>query len=134
MLQAFTKGGNISVAVRTLLVTVSPLLAGLIVGVLEPHLRLDIIGSLDSRDGVAEQLRELAPALVIVGLIDSETDACALPMLNVLPAAEILVLATNGQHAWVHEMRPHRIALPDLSAATLVRALLRRLTGDPRKG
>jgi hypothetical protein len=111
-------------------VTVAPLLADLVIGVLDPYVEIDIIGTLDSRDGLTQHLRRLAPDLVLLGLTGTETDASARPLLAALPAAEILVLAPNGRHAWLHEMRAHRTVLADLSVATLVRTVASRFRGQ----
>ena len=110
--------------VRTLVVTLSPLLADLITSVLQPHLPLDVIGVAPTRERLAETLRELQPELVLLGLENGEKDSCARPLLAVLPSARILVLGKNGQDAWLYEMRPHRRALVHMSPSSLIDALL----------
>lgn len=114
--------------VRTLVVTVSPLLAELVTGVLRLHLPLDVVEVVESRDLLEDRLRSIAPDLVIMGLTRGECDDCALalPLLAVLPTAEVLVLEPTGKHAWLHEMRPHRTSLIDLSADALIHALASR--------
>ncbi len=118
--------------VRTLVVTVSPLLAELVTGVLGPYLPLDVIGVLQSRNLLAEQLRTTAPDLVIMGLVGGETDACALPLLAALPSAAILVLEPTGKDAWLHEMLPHRTTLIDFSVPALIRELASRFNVTPQ--
>jgi hypothetical protein len=118
------------VAVRTLVVTVAPLLAELVIGVLDPYVEIDVVGILDSRDELTAHLRRLAPDLVLLGLTGAETDASARPLLAALPTAEILVLAPTGRHAWLYEMRPHRTVLADLSVATLVKTVALRFRGQ----
>jgi chemotaxis response regulator CheB len=124
---AAKRQGGLVAEIRTLVVTVSPLLAELVTGILRPHVPLDVVGVLQSRDLLEDSLRSIAPDLVVIGLARGETDDCALPLLAVLPSAEILVLEPTGRHAWLYEMRPHRIALIDLSPATLIDALASRL-------
>jgi hypothetical protein len=120
-----TASRNIFVAgVRTLVVTLPPLLADLITSVLEPHLSLDVIGVMPTRERLAERLRELRPELVLLGLNDGEKDSCAQPLLKVLPSARILVLRKNGQDAWLYKMRPHRTVLMNVSLSSLIGALL----------
>ena len=107
---------------RTLVVTLAPLLRELVTNVLPPQISVEVIEVFASRDRVAERLRDLAPDLIIVGLLDAETDAVALPLLAAWPMARVLVLALNGEHAWLHE--PGRsIALLNLSAHGLREAL-----------
>lgn len=112
--------------VRTLAVTVSPLLRELVASVLEPHLSLEFVAILQTRERLAECLREFAPDLVLLGLKGAETDASARPLLAVRPSAKILALAPNGQHAWMYEMREHCTALPEISPPALIELLTTR--------
>ena len=119
--------------VRTLAVTVSPLLRELVTSILQPHLPLEIIAVLETRERLAECLHEFAPDLVLLGLAGAESDASARALLGVLPSAKILALAPNGQHAWLYEMREHCTALPDLSPPALTGLLTARFgTITPR--
>jgi DNA-binding NarL/FixJ family response regulator len=120
--------------VRTLVVTLSPLLSDVVTSLLQPHLPLNVIRVLQTREQLAEHLRATVPDLVILGLLGGETDACARPLLVALPSAKILVLTRNGQHAWLHEMRPQRTALTNLSVRALVRTLASRFDVTPPQG
>ena len=122
------------VVVRTLVVTLAPLLADLIRDVLQPKLTLDIIGVLHTRESLPHSLRGLAPDLLLLGLTENEIDAVALPLLATLPSVAILVMAPNGQHAWLYEMQPHRSVLSDLSVAALAQTLVSRFPADAPKG
>lgn len=108
---------------RTLVVTLSPFLRELVTSVLPSQISIDIVEVLESREHVAERLRELAPDLVLIGLLDGETDSIALPLLAALPSVRILVLARNGQHAWLHQSHGRRAALPNLSVQALRQAM-----------
>jgi chemotaxis response regulator CheB len=122
------------VIVRTLVVTVAPLLADLIRDVLQPNLTLDIVNILPTRESLPQHLRALAPDLLLLGLTESETDTIALPLLTTLPSVAILVVAPRGQHAWLYEMQPHRSVLADFSVAALAHALVSRFPADASKG
>lgn len=132
-LQPRGRGGSVA-GVRTLAVTVSPLLRELVTSVLQPHLLLDVIAVLETRERLAECLQELAPDLVLLGLSGGETDASACALLGVLPSAKILALAPNGEHAWLYEMREHCTALPDLSPPALIGLLTARFATIARQG
>ena len=108
---------------RTLVVTLSPLLRELVTSVLPSQISFDVIEVLQSREGVAERLRDLAPDLVLIGLLEGETDAIALPLLAALPSIRILVLARNGEHAWLYRSYGRRAALPNLSVQALREAM-----------
>jgi hypothetical protein len=120
--------------VRTLAVTISPLLANLLTDVLKPRLPLDLIGIVQHRAALPDAMRALTPDLVVLGLVGGETDAVARPFLAVLPSAVILVLSANGQSAWLHQQRRRRIVLPGLSVAALADALASRFGPAPPKG
>jgi chemotaxis response regulator CheB len=122
------------VVIRTLVVTVSPLLADVLTAALQRRLALDVIDFLPTRERLVEQLQELAPDLVLLGLLDSETDASARPLLVALPTARFVVLAANGQQAWLYEMRPHRTALTNFSLPALTGALAARFKDTPPRG
>lgn len=119
---------------RTLAVTISPLLAGLIAEVLKPRLSLDLVGVVQNRATLADSLRKLTPDLVVFGLIGEETDAAALPFRAVLPSAVILVLSFNGHYAWLYERSGRRIVLSNLSVSALADALAACFPGSPPKG
>lgn len=120
--------------VRTVVVTASPLLVGLVTSVLEPHLPLDLIATLRTRTRLAERLRSKAPELVLLGLQGDETDASALPLLATIPSATFLVLEPSGRHAWLYQAGRDRIELTDLSGQSLVAALTSRFSGAPPRG
>jgi hypothetical protein len=120
--------------VRTLVVTVSPLLTDIVTTVLQRRLTLDMIGVLPTRERLAELLLELSPDLVLFGLLDTETDASARPLLVALPTARFVVLAANGQQAWLYEMRPHRTALTNFSLPALSGVLAARFKDTPPRG
>ena len=117
--------------VRTVVVTVPPLLADLVLDVLRPHLELRVDAVLGDRDRLADHLRALTPDLVVLGLRQNENDDLAAALLSTLPTAEFLVVAANGQHAWLYGMRPHRTALNDLTVSALVAALTAQFKGNP---
>ena len=119
---------------RTLIVTVSPLLADLVKAVLQPHLLLDVVEVLPTRDRLMERLQGISPDLVLLGLLNGEDDACAIPLLAALLSVRILVLAANGAQAWLYETGPHRTALPKLSSSDLIEALKASFNLSPPKG
>jgi DNA-binding NarL/FixJ family response regulator len=108
---------------RMLVVTVSPLLRELVTSVLQSQFAVDVVEILEAREPVAERLRDLAPDLVLLGLLDAETDSVAASLLAVLPSVRVLVLAGNGEHAWLYEPQGRRTVLSDLSAQALREAL-----------
>ena len=112
---------------RTLVVSLSPLLRELVRSVLEPQISLDAVEVLAARELLAECIRKITPDLVLLGLketeTDAEADAAALQLLAALPLARVLVLAHNGESAWLYGTPGRRVTLSDLSVASLKDAL-----------
>jgi hypothetical protein len=121
-------------SVRTVAVTISPLLAGLVTEILKPRLTLDLVDVLQNRTTLVDSLQKLQPDLVLFGLMGDETDAAALPFRAVLPSAVILVLPPSGHHAWLHERSGRCIVLSNLSVAALANALTACFPASPPKG
>jgi chemotaxis response regulator CheB len=121
-------------SIRTVAVTISPLLADLMTEVLEPRLTLDLVGVLQNRATLADSLRKLKPDLVVFGLIGDETDAAALPFRAVLPSAVMLVLSPSAHQAWLHERSGRRLALSNPSVSALANVLATCFPASPPKG
>lgn len=119
---------------RTLFVTVSPLLGEVVAAVLLPRLPLDVIGSLETRENLAARLRAQAPDLVLLGLRHAEPETCAQDVLAALPSAKILAMMENGAQAWLFAAGAPPLGLADLSAHTLVQALAAHLNLPPPQG
>jgi DNA-binding NarL/FixJ family response regulator len=111
-------------AIRTVTVTMAPIFRDLIVGLMAGYGNLDVIENLDTRDGLEEQLRALAPGLVLIGLGENEADEIALPLARLLPNSKVIAFSRDGRHAFVHRMYPRRSALLDVSPKMLIDAIL----------
>ncbi len=125
-------GSGTQVAVlRTVVVTLSPLLRELVTNVLSPEIVIDVIEVFAARELLTERLPDLAPDLVLVGLLDAETDTVALPLLAASPSARVLVLASNGETAWLHESGGRHARLSDVSVQGLKEALQKSASSAP---
>lgn len=66
------------------------------------------------------------PDVVVVGLRDSDQAAATLEQLfNRYPHARVLGIANDGRHAYMSELRPHRVSLGELSPEQLVEVIRR---------
>ncbi len=106
-----------------LVVTLSPFLRELVASVLAPEFPVDVVGALDTRENLAVRIREHAPDIVLLGLGEGEADAMDPLLLKASSLARILALTHNGQSAWLYESPGRRVALSDLSIASLKEAL-----------
>jgi hypothetical protein len=113
-------------SIRTAVVTLPPVILDIITTLLPDPSVLDIVAQLGDRIDVEARLDALDPELVLIGLRDGETEDVARDLLALLPSAMIIALASDGRSAAVHEMRPHRRALRNVSPRALVIAILAR--------
>ena len=109
---------------RGVFVTISSLLSDIITEVVSQRVDLKAMAQLDQRDTLRERLPALAPDLVVIGLRAGETDEIGALVLKMVPAAKVLVISSDGRHAYFHQMRPHRALLFDFSPGELIAVLL----------
>ena len=101
-----------------------PLFRDLISGLIVGDTNLDVIEDFNSRDGLEEQLAAISPDLILIGLAKNEADEIGLPLARLLPNAKVIAFSSDGRHAFVHRLRPQRIALLEVSPQMLVDAIL----------
>jgi DNA-binding NarL/FixJ family response regulator len=112
-------------AIRTVTVTMSPIFRDLVTGLMAGHVNLDVVGNFDRRDGLEEQLRALAPNLILIGLGRNEGDEIGGSLVRLLPDAKVITFSSNGRDASVHRMQLQRVALPEVSSRVLIDTILR---------
>ena len=110
--------------IRTVVVTMSPLLAGIIEESMSPRLTLDVVARFAARDFSEQRLRDISPDLILVGLGPGEADGVARSLLALAPLAKVIALSSDARRGYVHEMRPRRAVLTDLSPQALVSELV----------
>src|SRR5262245_54175292 len=115
-------------SVRTVMVTMSPLLGDIIKQLTAGKFVLDIVAHLDSRISLGRKLRKIAPDLVLLGLRSHETDRIGRTLLTLIPTARVIAFSSDARLAYLHEMRPHRVAIMDVSARALAEVIGRSWT------
>ena len=65
------------------------------------------------------------PDVVVIGLRESETPETAEDLFGHYPYARVLGIAGDGRRVYMHELRPHRVALGELSPEQLIEAIRR---------
>ena len=108
---------------RTVTVTITPLLGDIISQVVTVQAPIEIFARLDSRDRLELRLRILAPHLVLIGLRKDEDAAIALSLRNTLPRAKVIALSHDGHHAYLPVPDHPRTTLIDLSPKALIEAI-----------
>jgi chemotaxis response regulator CheB len=114
----------LSVGIRTALVALSPLLSDIITQAIKPEIELDVVADFPSGDLLKEQLRLIAPELILIGLQAGDTAAIAATALAAAPAARVIAFSADCRHAYLHEMRPYQMMLIDVTPAALAGAIL----------
>jgi DNA-binding NarL/FixJ family response regulator len=119
----------LSVGIRTALITLSPLLSDIITQAIKPEIELDVVAEFHSGDVLKEQLRLIAPELILIGLQAGDTDAIAATALAAAPTAKVISFAADCRHAYLYEMRPSQTMLIDVTPAALAGAILGQQLG-----
>ena len=111
------------IAIRTAVVTMSPMLRDIIKALPTGSVRLEIVAELATRKLLKNQLKAISPDMVLIGLARGEKDRIARTVLSVVPRSKVIAFSGAGRHVYIHEMRPHRTELSDVSAKVVIRAV-----------
>jgi len=106
------------------MITMPLIFRDLITELMAGHRSLDLVGRLDTREGLEERLPPLAPDLILIGLRREEGDEIGLSLVSLLPNAKVIAFSSDGRHAFVHHMQPQRTVLSDVSPQMLIDAIL----------
>jgi hypothetical protein len=106
--------------IRTVIVTIPALLRDLIERLAWDRVELDIVAEFKVRRGLARQLAELRPGLVVIGLRANEADAVVRDLLALVPKARFIAFSANGRGANGFELRLYQTDLTDLPPDGLV--------------
>jgi DNA-binding NarL/FixJ family response regulator len=121
----FQKEWPLSVDIRTALVTLPPLISDIISQAIKPEIELDVVADFHSGGALLkEQLRLIAPELILIGLHAGEKDAIALTALAAAPAAKVIAISADCRHSYLYEMRPYQMELIDVTPVALAGAIL----------
>jgi DNA-binding NarL/FixJ family response regulator len=113
-------------AIRAAVVTMSPMIFDIITTLLSARATLNVVAEFDSRAEIQAQLGGVALDLILIGLEAGENDDIARTLLAIIPRARVIAFSSDGRNAYVHEMRPFRRELLDVSPRVLTDAILRK--------
>jgi hypothetical protein len=109
--------------IRTVVVTMSPLLSDIVEQSVIGHVVLDIVARLDLRNLIEERLQRLNPELVLIGLQPDETDEIGRALLSLVPTARVIAFSSDARHAYLHLMVAHRVTLFNVAPPLLIEAI-----------
>jgi len=101
------------------MVTISPLFADIIRQMLAGRVAIEFAAEIRHRKRLKARLLTLQPEFVLIGLRRGEDDTIGRTILDTLPQAKVIAFSYDASSAYVHEMRPHRTELQDLSMEAL---------------
>jgi DNA-binding NarL/FixJ family response regulator len=111
-------------AIRTVMITMSPIFRDLVTALMAGHWPLDVVRELNTRDGIEEQLRGLAPNLILIGLGRNEGDEIGFALTRLLPTAKVIAFSNDARDAFVHRAQHQRTVLLDVSPQMLIDAII----------
>src|SRR5262249_15853659 len=102
--------GELAVAaIRTVMISMSPLLRELGRELIAGHADLDVVEALDRRDELREQLRPLAPDVIFIGLGPNEGDEIGPSLVRFLPNTKVIAFSSDMRRAFVHSIQEHTV-------------------------
>lgn len=105
----------------------SPLLREIVREALDREPDIDIVGDHDVAADLRAAVEEDGADFVIIGSIESEAVGVR-SFAATFCGVRVLELRSDGRESVLHELRPHRVALGELSRDTLLRTI--RATRD----
>jgi DNA-binding NarL/FixJ family response regulator len=111
------------VAIRTALIGMSPIFRDIVRRSTAKHTTLEIVGELKMCDSLEDQLRFIGPELVLISLNPGESDEIGQRLIRVIPMARIIVFSSDKRDAYIHELRPYRVALLNISPEQISTAI-----------
>jgi DNA-binding NarL/FixJ family response regulator len=111
-----------SVRIRVLVAEVSGVLRDIIDTMLAAQPDIEIVAGGAQSSAVRVMLVE-DPDVVVIGLGDNDPPEAIEELFRRYPQARVLGIAGDGRHAYMHELRPHRVSLGELSPEQLVQVI-----------
>ena len=99
------------------------LIADVIRGTLSKQSDMQLVDEKRAANDLLLSGRSSAPDVLIVGLDDSAIPAFCAPLLYGNPYLKVLAVSTTDQETALYELRPHRVALGNVTPSGLVDAI-----------
>jgi DNA-binding NarL/FixJ family response regulator len=109
--------------IRTVVIAMPPIFRDLITELIGGRGTIDVVGEFDARGGLEEQLRQLAPDLILIKLRGNEGDEIGAELARTLPGAKVVAFSSDARDAVVYRMPTQRTALLNVSPRILIDAI-----------
>jgi DNA-binding NarL/FixJ family response regulator len=113
------------VAIRAVLIGMSPLLRDTLAQGFSSQTDVEIVGEL-SAHGWRERLRNLSPDVVIISLRRGESDDITTRLLKIVPNVSIITLSHDNRRAIVTGVRARPTVFLDVSPEQIANLIIRR--------
>jgi DNA-binding NarL/FixJ family response regulator len=111
---------------RVLLLEIPAMLADLLKGIVQADDQIEIVAELADATDLIEVSDRADAHVVIINLPDSDLPASCSALLGERPRMRVIGLAGHGRNGFLWELRPHRLALGEISPSTLLPAIRSR--------
>jgi DNA-binding NarL/FixJ family response regulator len=109
--------------IRVFLGRMPPLLHDIVKDILTDQPDLQLIGDLSAGDGVVDALNSDEIDVMIAGAFQPDDPAPASEVFLSSPRTKVLVIATSGRNAVMHQLQPHQRQLGEVSPQSLLEAI-----------
>jgi DNA-binding NarL/FixJ family response regulator len=111
------------VTIRTAIIGMSPMLRDIVKQSVSYYATLEIVDELSACEPIEDRLCCAAPELVLVGHHPGGQEDIGPKLLKVIPTAKVIIFSSDISHAYLHQMRPYRVAILDISPEKLGKAI-----------
>jgi DNA-binding NarL/FixJ family response regulator len=111
---------------RVLLLEIPAMLADLLKGIVQADDQIEIVAELADASDLIEVSDRSDANVVIVNLLDGDLPEPCSALLSERPRMRVIGLAGHGRNGFLWELRPHRLALGEISPSTLLPAIRSR--------
>lgn len=109
--------------IRVLLGTMPQMLREMIRSAIDDANDMSVVGSIEPGADVTSSLARTDADVLVVSVHDALAAATVAPILYSRPRLTVLAIGANGRDTVLHELRPHQLALGDVSASGLLEAI-----------
>jgi DNA-binding NarL/FixJ family response regulator len=111
------------VSIRILLADLPQMLRSIIRDIVAGQPDMEVVGELAGQVGVPAMVEQTGATFVIVRHTGLDPQDVIGELLACRPPTRVLAIADEGRAGILYELRPHRIPIGELSAASLVAAI-----------
>lgn len=110
--------------IRVLIVALPGILRDIIRGLLADEDDVEVVGDLRETEAVLAFMNRVPTDVVVMGCANSELPESGRRLFDEHPAVRVLCLSADGRRTFLFELRPHRVAIGEVSPDELVATII----------